>query len=472
MIPGLLEVLSPQEVTEVHETALAVLAEVGMRVHSEGARNLLLQAGATWDEAAGVVKFPRALIEESLAASPPTFPLVNARGNDAFQVGEGRAPLFASGHNAVFVTDDGGYTRRPATKRDIENFARLTQRLDNLDLVGVHAMPQDVDAELSLAHACHAIWRHCGKPLYFSPDHDRVMRVIVEMARAVARADDLRRRPLAICQVSPTSPLQWEQGAADSLILAVRAGFPVAVLPEPFCGVSAPVSLAGTLVMHHAETLSGVVLANAARAGAPIIYGSAWTTFDMRVGNVSIGAPETMLLRVAGAQLARHCRLPYHCIGPDTDSQLVDYQSATEKTSTAWAALCGRVNVFVNCGMIATGMTVAMDQLVLDDELAGYMKRIAAGIRVDEETLAYDAIREVGPAGNFLTNELTLALMRSPEHWIPPVTQRPVFESWKRSGSPSLVELARARCAALLDPDLPPVIARSLDAALSKLLPG
>jgi trimethylamine--corrinoid protein Co-methyltransferase len=267
---------------------------------------------------------------------------------------------------------------------------------------------------MSLAHACHAIWRHCGKPLYFSPDHDRVMRVIVEMARVVAGANDLRARPLAICQVSPTSPLQWEQGAADSLILAARAGFPVAVLPEPFCGVSAPVSLAGTLVMHHAETLSGVVLANAARTGAPIIYGSAWTTFDMRVGNVSIGAPETMLLRIAGGQLARHCRLPYHCIGPDTDSQLIDYQSATEKTSTAWAALCGGVNVFVNCGMIATGMTVGMDQLVLDDELAGYMKRIAAGIRVDRETLASDAIREVGPAGNFLTHDLTLALMRSP----------------------------------------------------------
>jgi trimethylamine--corrinoid protein Co-methyltransferase len=470
MKPNLLEVLSPQEVADIHETALSVLGEVGMRIHSDGARHLLTEGGAVHDDRAGVIKFPRALVEEYLKQSPATFPIIDARGKAAYEVGTGL--LFASGHNAVFVTDDGGYGRRPATKADIEIFARLTQRLDNLDLVGVHAMPQDVDAEMSLAHACHAIWRHCDKPLYFSPDHDRVMRVIIDMARAVAGAEDLRDRPLAICQVSPTSPLQWEQGAADSLILAVRAGLPLAVLPEPFCGVSAPVSLAGTLVMHHAETLSGVVLANLARPGAPVIYGSAWTTFDMRAGNVAIGAPETMLLRIAGAQLARHCHLPYHAIGPDTDSQLVDYQSATEKTSTAWAATCGGVNVFVNCGMIGTGMTVALEQLVLDDELAGYMKRIAAGIRVDPQTLAYDAIRQVGPGGDFLTHDLTLALMRSPEHWVPPVTRHPVFETWRQAGAPSLVELARARCAELLDRDSPPIIDPSLDRRLTSMLPA
>ncbi|UCH33243.1 MAG: trimethylamine methyltransferase family protein [Armatimonadota bacterium] len=472
MTPGLLEVLSTHEVDTIHDTALSVLEDVGMRIHSEAARRLVqLEAGGIWDESTDLVRFPRELVEDCLSLCPTTFRLVNARGERATEVGEGRRPLFASGHNAVFVTDDGGRTRRPASKLDIEHFARLTQRLDNLDLVGVHAMPQDVDAEMSLAHAVHAIWRHCDKPLYFSPDHDRVMSVIVAMTQKLAGEEDLREYPCAVCQVSPTSPLQWEQGAADALMLAVRAGLPLVVLPEPFCGVSAPISLAGTMVIHHAETLSGVVLANLARPNPPVIYGSAWTTFDMRAGNVTIGSPESMLLRIAGAQLARHCHLPYHAIGPDTDSQLVDYQSATEKTSTAWAAVCGGVHVHVNSGMIGTGMTVALDQLVLDDELAGYMKRIADGIRVDRETLAYNAIRDVGPAGSFLTHDLTLALMRSPEHWIPPLTRHPVFESWRRAGSLSLLDVARARCDELLDRDSPAVIDSALDQALGGLLP-
>jgi trimethylamine--corrinoid protein Co-methyltransferase len=471
MKPSRLEALSADEVRQIHETALRVLAEVGMRIHSETARRLLLDAGSQWDDTAAVVKFPRALVESQLALSPPTFGLVTARGAPAATVGGGDL-LVASGHNAVFVTDDGGRTRRPATAHDVEDFARLTRRLANLDLVGIPAMPQDVDAELSLAHACHATWRHCDKPLYFSPDHDRVMRVIADMARTLANADDLRDYPCAICQVSSTSPLQWEQGAAEALIRAVRAGFPLAILPEPFCGVSAPVSLAGTLVMYHAEVLSGAVLANLARPKAPVIYGGAWTSFDMRAGNVVIGSPETMLLRIAGAQLARHCGLPCHCIGPDTDSQLVDYQGAVEKTSTAWAVLCGGADIMVNSGMLATGMTVGLDQLVLDDELAGYIKRVARGIRVDAKTLAFEAIRDAGPAGSFLTHDLTLELMRSPEHWIPPLTRHPVFPAWHRAGSESLVDLARRRCAELLDPSSPPIIAPDLDQALRRLIPA
>jgi len=471
MRPSRLEVLSPDEVSQIHETALTVLTEVGMRVHSASARRLLLDAGAAWEQASGVIKVPRALVEAHLRLSPATFPLVNARGKPACVVGGGSL-LVAGGHNAVFVTDDGGRTRRPCAKRDIEDFARLTQRLDHLDLAGIPAMPQDVDAELSLAHACHAMWRHCEKPLYFSPDHDRVTQVIIEMSKTVAGTNDLREYPCAICQVSPTSPLQWEQGAADALVVAVQAGFPLTVLPEPFCGVSSPISLAGTLVIHHAEVLSGVVLANLVRPNAPLIYGGAWTSFDMRVGNVVIGSPETMLQRMAGAQLAHHLRLPYHTIGPDTDSQLVDYQSATEKTSTAWAALGGGADLMVNSGMLGTGMTVGLDQLVLDDELAGYVKRIARGIRVDPQTLAGDAIREVGPGGSFLTHDLTLQLMRSGEHWIPPLTRHPVFESWRESGAPSLVDLARQRCKALLDRESAPVIDNALDDALLRRLPA
>lgn len=471
MKPTRLRVLSADEVNDIHDTALTVLEEVGMRIHSDAARSLLLEGGATSDAASGLIRFSRALVEDRLTSSPSTFTLVDAHGRPAAEMGGG-ALLVASGHNAVFVTEDGGRTRRPSTKSDIEDFARLTQRLDNLDLNGIPAMPQDVDAEMSLAHACHGSWRHCDKPLYFSPDHDRVLRVIVEMARALTEVHDLREFPCAICQVSPTSPLQWEQGAADALIMAVQAGLPLTILPEPFCGVSSPISLAGTLVIHHAEVLSGIVLANLVRPHAPLIYGGAWTSFDMRVGNVTIGAPEAMLLRMAGAELARHVRLPYHSIGPDTDSQLVDYQSATEKTSTAWAAMCAGIDLIVNSGMIGTGMTVALDQLVLDDELAGYIKRVAAGVRVDEQTLGLDAIRDVGPGGNFLMHDLTLELLRSPEHWSPPVTQHPVFESWRQSGAPSLVDLARQRREAMLDRTSAPIIDGSVDETLAGLLPA
>ena len=174
-----------------------------------------------------------------------------------------------------------------------------------------------------------------------------------------------------------------------------------------------------------------------------MVYGSAWTTFDMREANVVIGGPETALLRIAGAELARFYQIPSHTIGPDSDSHCLDEQNAWEKLLTLHSAFTSGVNLVVNAGLFATGLTVSFEQLVLDHEMAGIVYRLLEGIEVSPETIALEVIKRVGPKGNFLEEPHTLKHLRSSEHWQPKLSNRSVYEKWMEDGGRDVVEKAR-----------------------------
>ncbi|GAH28474.1 unnamed protein product, partial [marine sediment metagenome] len=195
-----------------------------------------------------------------------------------------------------------------------------------------------------------------------------------------------------------------------------------------------PGNLAGVLTVHNAEVLSGIVISQLVRKGTPVVYGSAWTTFDMRQANVVIGAPETALMRIAGAQLARFYHIPSHTIGPDSDSHCLDEQNAWEKFLTLHSAFTSGVNLVVNAGMFATGLTVSFEQLVLDNEMAGIVYRLVEGIEISPQTIALGVIKRVGPKGNFLEEPHTLKYLRSSEHWEPKLSSRCVYEKWIEDG--------------------------------------
>jgi len=258
----------------------------------------------------------------------------------------------------------------------------LSDYLPDIDIVGVEAMPQDVKAESSLLHAVDAVFNNTEKHVFFSPERKEVLIPIFDIANIVIDDGNLGERSPVTCQLSPTSPLTWEKGAVEALIETARRGVPLCILPQPFAGVSSPYTLAGLLTVHNAELLSGIVLSQLINPGAPIIYGSAWSTFDMRTMNVLIGTPETVLLRLAGSQMAEFYHMPYHTIAPDTDAHTLDEQLAWEKFGTAWGSYLAHSDLVVNGGMFSTGLTVSFEQLVVDNELFSYIKRLSSGIRV------------------------------------------------------------------------------------------
>jgi trimethylamine--corrinoid protein Co-methyltransferase len=297
-------------------------------------------------------------------------------------------------------------------------------------------MPQDVaDPKKTLLYGVRACIENSRKPLFFSTDNAEVNRTVIAMMEAVFPGN-LRESPYGISQISPTSPLFWEGGVLDALRDTVEGDVPLAILPEPMAGVSAPYTLAGLLTVNNAEFLSGLAIAQLLKPKSRILYANSWTTTDMRNGSALVGSVETSICRIAGAQLARFYQIPSHTTAPNSDNHAHDEQNAWEKTFSTLAAVAAGNDLIVNCGMFATGMTCSHEQLVMDEEIANLSKRFAAGIDVSEESIAKDLIRQIGPRGDgYLISEHTLSRLRGGEFFTPRVAARGPYASWVAGGS-------------------------------------
>lgn len=438
-----LRVLSDSEIRAIHEATADILANSGVEIGGDEMLAFLREKGLPVDEERRVVRFPRSCIDDAVAQVPPRFEVFNREGESAFTLGDG-VPKVAAGHNAVFWVDSDSGETRPSRVADVELFARICEALPDIDMIGIPVMPQDVaDPRFTLLYGVGACIENSRKPLFFSTDQRQVNRAIIEMLRAVFPGN-LAEQPYGVAQLSPTSPLFWEAGVLDALADTVRAGVPLAILPEPNAGVSAPYTLAGLLTLNNAECLSGLVMAQMLRPGAPVLYANSWTTTDLRKGYALVGSVETSVCRVAGAQLARFYGIPSHTTAPNSDNHAHDEQNAWEKALSQFCGLAAGNDLLVNCGMFATGMTCSHEQLLMDAEMSGIARRLAAGVRVNDDTIAADVIKEIGPHGEgYLTAMHTLEWMHGDEYMMPALSVRGPKAVWDAAGAKDTYAMAR-----------------------------
>ena len=434
---SMFEVLSQREIAMIHAASLRVLEECGVKVHSTKVLNLLEDGGCTVDRSSKICKFPRALVEKCIQSVPSEFDLYDRNGSKILRIGDG-TPYCASGHNAVFCIDPKTLERRYAKVQDVEEFGIISQWCESIDIVGVPLNPMDVAPCSTLLHATKALFETTTKPLFLSTESCAIVESLIEMMKAVAGAEDIGSCPNAIIQLSPSSPLFWDANVAEGVVATSKAGIPLVLLPEPMSGVSSPYSVAGLLTEHNIELLSGVVISQLAAPGAPLMYGSSWTTYDMRYSNALIGAPETTLLRIAGCQMARFYHMPSHTTATNTDSNAHDEQHAWESVLSNIAAMNAQNDIVMNSGMFACGLTTSLEQLVMDNEMNRIIKRLMRGIEVTEESIAADSIIEIGPGGNFLMEDLTLDNLYSDEFFKPSIPMDLRYESWMAAGAPTV----------------------------------
>lgn len=462
-------VLSDAEIFNIHEASLKILEKTGIMVYSRKVLDLLANSGMDVNLQKRRVRIPASFIEHALKSTPSKIALYDRNKRSALALGSGNRYL-ASGHNAIYVLEGRKSERRLATKRDANDFAKLADALENISIVAPEVTPQDVMPKSSLLHGVDAVFNNSQKHLHFAPERTEDTLAIFDMARAVAGEEDLSQRPILTCQLSSTSPLTWTKGAVEALIETAKAGVPCCLLPQPYAGVTAPITLAGVLVTNNVEVLSGIVLSQLIREGSPVIYGSAWSTFDMREGNVLMGSPETVLLRIAGAQMAKFYNIPYLTSGSDSDSHCLDEQNALEKVMTLLGGLISRTDVTINLGMFAAGLTVSFEQLVLDNEMGGMLLRLVRGICICPETIATDLIEKVGPRGQFITEQHTLERLRTGEHWETRVFNRSSYENWQKAGSPDVVERARKTAEEIIQSHQPEKLNASVQVELEEII--
>ena len=441
------EVLSKRDIQEIHAATLRVLGETGVKVYSEEAKKLLAEASCRLMD--DVVKISGSLVEECLRTVPKGFILYDREGNPALTI-EGRKCYFGTGvTNPNFLDIETG-ERRPTRVQDIEDAARISDYLPHIDWIMPLGSVQDVPKEVSDVYEFEAAVNHTTKPIVFICHDVKGVADVLQMAEAIAGGrQELEERPFIISYPEPTSPLVHTQKAADKLLYSAERGIPIIYTPCPMSGSTAPVTMAALLVQANAECLSGLVMAQLKRRGVPFVVGGVLTIMDMATANIAYGAPEMSLLLAGYADLAHYYRLPTWGTAGCSDSKLPDEQAAIEATFSSLVNSLAGLNLVHDPGFLEGALIGSLEMLVMTDEIAGMAKRFMRGIPVNEETLAEEAIHQVGPGGHFLAEVHTLKHFRQ-EHWHPTLMDRQNYHSWMEDGGKSMGERVKHKVKEIL----------------------
>ncbi len=466
-----LDPFSRSDLQKIHGATVHVLEKTGVRVPDPEAVRLLQAAGATYDDLAQIVRIPENVLKDLMLAAPSRFRLYGRGAEHYLAFGEGNT-YFSSMGTAVQVAEKDGV--RPPTLKDVENFYRLVDASPYLDHASWVVWPRDVPNELVHIYEVLYGFENTTKSLDGYNWGTEYSQDTIDMAAIVAGGhEELAARPLLLGFANPVSPLTLAKETTQGLIAFARAGQPCIMPPEGMAGGTAPSTLAGALVQQNAEVLASIAVAQSVRRGAPVLYGCVSTVMDMRTGGVALGAPEAGLLSLGSAQLARYYGIPSRGTGGNTEALTVDYQAGAEAATTLLlSALAGFDFIYDVGGSMESSLSASYPKLILDNDLAGGVKRVVSGIEVSEDTLATEVIEAAGLKGSYLSHPHTVDHFRQ-EHFLP--------ETFIRSGRAStaaattLAEKAWARAQQILeehdvDPPLDPAIDAKLHSFLKKAM--
>ncbi|MEW6262882.1 MAG: trimethylamine methyltransferase family protein [Thermodesulfobacteriota bacterium] len=443
MIPGL-KMLSDDEVQEIHAASLQILEKTGAVFELDEALAILGDHGAIIDRKKRLARIPPHLVLDAVAKCSPVVTLYGRDGQPDLKAG-GRRVYFGTVGYGTFTLDWRTGQYRQALYDDLVEMVRLADALENVDFILPPVCPQDQEPKLLDLYEFKGCLLHSRKPSIpeaYSRGHVKKM---VDMAAAcVGGYEALRERPIFSIIFVITSPLIIRRDIAETIIECARLMVPIYMGAGPQGGGNAPCTIAGTLALANAEALAGTVLAKLVNPAAPIIYASWARHLDLRSANVAFGAPEFGLARVGAAQMAQFYRMPSGGGGLIGNSKLLDVQQGWEKMATALLPALAGLNMILGQGLIASENTISLEQLVADDEMAAYVKRILAGVTVDEDRLAVAEIERQGPGGAFISTPHTFKYHRQ-EYWSGKVTDRSQFNVHESPEPKSLKTRIRRR---------------------------
>jgi len=463
-----LQILSEDERSQVHDRTLRLLASTGLRVDSARCRQILAEAGAQTGDHTAIVRFPRALVETCLQAAPRRFSLGGRRPDWSFPLNAGECTLQADGA-AVFVYDSLTGERRPATYDD---WLAATRLIDALDEVGVYwEMVDPTDAERSagdLVAYWRDIFRHFSKHVQDCPYTPEQSRWMLEVLHAVfgGREEVRRLHPVSFL-LCPLSPLVIEADYTDAYLETVGWDLPVAIMPMPIMGSTAPASLISTLVLANCEVLAVLCLVQAAAPGTPILYAPAPSVMDPHSGRYSGGEVEHALLGAAVTEMARYYGLPAQTSTGGTRHHIPSIQAGFERALNWALPALSWPDLLLGPGLLGGATILSLEQLLIDVEVYRRCRRLSTGTGSGASQWLDEVIAAEGPGGNFLAQRSSRDGIRRGEWYIGKMGVGDTFEHWDAAGRPDLLAELRDRVAHLLATHQPlpldEVVERELD---------
>lgn len=443
-----LNILSKDQCETIHFATLEILDRVGINVFNQEALDLLKQGGARVDGSR--VRLPAWMVKKALATAPCRVPMGNRDGSRGMLLEKGRS-YYGTGSDTPYTIDLMSGERRLATKKDVVNFSRVCDGLENIDFVMSMALASDVSRLNSYVHQFEAMLLNTGKPIVYTAEGYQDTVDIVKMAEIVAGSpEELQANPFIALYNEPTSPLQYSNEAVQKLLYLAEKRLPIINVPAVMMGATGPVTPAGAIVVANSELLFGLVMHQLKGEGAPYIYGGGIPPMDMKTQVCSYGAPEEHLNCAALVTMAaQYYNLPVFTTGGCSDAVVFDQQAGMEAGFNILSTTLAGGNLIHDLGYIEAGMTSSLEMLALCNEAVGMAKYFVRGIEITSETLALDVIEMVQPGGNFFAEEHTFNNFKK-HMYFPDLLNRHPYDNWKEAGATTYAERANQKVKSIL----------------------
>ena len=435
-----LKTLNREQALAIHAAALEILEKTGFKMEHPGAREMLADAGGRVSSE-NRVRLPARLAEEALKSAPRSFTLFDQKGNQAMPLINDNT-FYGTGSDTNFTFDLETGQRRPVVLKDVGNFARLVDGLENMAFLMSMGNPEDVPVEDIYVHVFAEMVKNTNKPIVFIADSGKDIAKIYEIACQVAGGEkELQEKPFLLNYSEAVSPLRFPRNVMEKVIFCAEKKIPMCFPSSPNAGGGGPVTLAGAMALGIAENLVGLVVHQLAGKGSPFLFGPNVSILDMKSAVISYGCPEWSLSQAALADMRDEIYgIPVWAFAGASDAKLMDAQSGSEAMFSIITAMLSRCNVIHDVGYLEYGNTSSLEMVTMANELVAMSRFFARGIPVNEETLALAAIERVatgGPGSVFLKDSHTVKNFKQ-AMFLPKLLDRSRYQSWEDAGAMDL----------------------------------
>ena len=465
--------LTDSEVHEIHIASLELLENVGVSMKIDETRELLKDAGAIVKKDSDVVRIPPQLITDALRKCSPVVELYGRDGYPVMRVGGDRVYFGTEGF-PVNLLDWRTNEHRLATTEDQVEMVRLVDVLENVDFMPSVCCPTDVSPEKMDRYTWKNSLMNTRKHVQGESYGKGGVRDAIVMASIIAGSEEkLREKPFISFNITNKSPLSLTPENTETIMEVAKYGMPLYLTSGPMCGGTAPATLASTLVCSNAELLVAILIAKLVNPYVPIIYASWSRIFDMKFANIASASPEFCLLRLGSAHLAQFYGLPSGGGGFMSDSEVPDAQAGYEKVMTGLSTALRKTNMVEGMGLLEGGGIASAEALILDNEIAGYIRRFIEGISVEADRIDLDLFKRVGvgEGKNFLSEDHTLKYYKK-EMWMAELSNRYSLSTWKEMGAKDLRMRARELIEEKLEDYVPPELPGDFEEKANKIIEG
>lgn len=463
------QVLNEGQCREIVHAAFRVLERTGCDVHHERARKILKDAGCSVD---GIrVKIPTHLVEKAIRTAPSQITIYDREGNPTLHLGNNGKSYWSPGYENQYRIDRKTGEKRLTVKQDVYETGLVCDAMPNIDMCTGLAYISDCDPRLADVYETRLLLETTTKPIWLWQFDIENLKAQMDMfATCAGGMDKFLAKPSVVAGGAASTPLCHAEDTLEKVMYMNEIGIPTPYVVACLLGGTTPVTIAGSYVLGLADTLFGLVLGQLINEGCPYL-GCTWTDmFDMSTMALSMTGPEASLGAAGSADLFRYLDLPFVVHLGCTDSPILDEQAALDMGTQILMGTLSGGNICQFLGFLEAAMSSSLESLVFCNEAIDYARSIVGGIEVSAETLAEDAIHNVGPSGNFLGEEHTLNHFK--ERWTPKNCVRTTYEKWAENGKKDFkaraVEKVDQIVAAGIRKPLAPEVLAELDAIIAK----